>query len=75
MLCSSCYKEIPERKEVFKFYNYPMRESERGGIFCKKCAIKKERMVRNWWIGVVLLVFFFLLIPIAVLLISRVLIR
>ena len=50
MLCSNCYKKIPKGEEVTKSGKNYLRASWHSGygteIYCKKCAIKKDRFDR-----------------------------
>lgn len=52
MLCSSCYKKIPEGEEVAKTTGYWKTNGwgrEGNEIFCKKCAIKQDRKDRFYF--------------------------
>jgi len=50
MLCSQCYKKIPEGEEVTKSGRNYFRASWHSGygteIYCKKCAKKKDKFDR-----------------------------
>lgn len=50
MLCSNCYKKIPKGEEVTKSGKNYFRASWHSGygteIYCKKCAIEKDRFDR-----------------------------
>jgi len=74
MLCSNCYKKIPEGEEVAKSGSNYFRKSWHSGygteIYCQKCAKSKDRFDRNcliiffsiWGFGMIialLLVFIF----------------
>ena len=44
MLCSKCYKEIPEGKEINKVPNFwrPSKWGSQTQIICKRCAINQD---------------------------------
>jgi len=47
MLCGRCYKKIPEGWEVKK--SVAVLRWNKGGIYCKKCAVKIDKQVRIFW--------------------------
>ena len=51
MLCSKCYKKIPEGEEVFKpAFSYILINDQplnSGGVLCKNCAKKLDKSQRK----------------------------
>jgi hypothetical protein len=47
VLCSKCYKKVSRGQGVYKIYNFFGTKNLKGGIFCKKCAIEKEKELSN----------------------------
>jgi len=52
VLCSKCYKKIPEGEEVFKpVFSYILINDQplnSGGVLCKSCAKKLDKSQRKF---------------------------
>ena len=62
MLCSKCYKKIPEGEEVYKPIFVPNYWGNQGGIYCKKCVKILDKQIKR---GQIFLLVFLSLILVA----------